>query len=235
MRKVTFVTGGSSGIGAEIARQAAEDGHHVVVFARRSGPVGRHVPVDLATHDGWDTLAGVVESEMASADAVEMFHCAGTLTPIGFAGEVDAAAYRTNVLLNAAAPQVIGDLFLRLVAARQVPATLVMITSGAARHPYPGWSAYSAGKAAMDSWVTAVGAEQSERDGVKVVAIAPGVVDTPMQGEIRQTDASDFPSVERFRALHADGELGDPVDVARRIRAAVDALSNGAVVDLRDL
>lgn len=229
------MTGGSSGIGAEIARQAAEDDHDVVVFARRPGPVGRHVPVDLATDDGWDTLADVVASEIESADSVEMFHCAGTLTPIGFAGEVDAAAYRTNVLLNAAAPQVIGDVFLRLARRRQIPATLVMITSGAARNPYPGWSAYSAGKAAMDSWVKAVGAEQAERNGVKVVAIAPGVVDTPMQGEIRRTEAADFPSVERFRGLHADGELGDPVDVARRIRAVIDSLSNGAVVDLRDL
>lgn len=207
----------------------------MVVLARRPGPVGRHVAVDLATSDGWDTLADVVASEIESADTVEMFHCAGTLTPIGFAGEVDAAAYRTNVLLNAAAPQVIGDVFLRLVRARRIPATLVMITSGAARNPYPGWSAYSAGKAATNSWVKAVGAEQAERDGVKVVAIAPGVVDTPMHGEIRQAEASDFPSVERFRDLHADGELGDPVDVARRIRAAVDSLQNGAVVDLRDL
>ncbi len=59
-----------------------------------------------------------------------------------------------------------------------------MITSGAAQKVYPGWSAYGASKAAMDQWVHVVGAEQQVRGGVKVFGVAPGVVDTPMQGQV---------------------------------------------------
>jgi NAD(P)-dependent dehydrogenase (short-subunit alcohol dehydrogenase family) len=139
------------------------------------------------------------------------------------------------VILNAAAPAIIGDAFLRAISDLDIEATLVLITSGAARTPYPGWSGYCAGKAAVDHWTRTVGAEQSERKGAKVVAIALGVVDTPMQREIRQTVSSAFPSVERFRQLHAEGELRDPGAVARRVRAVLGGLENGAVVDLRDL
>lgn len=232
MSNLTIVTGGSSGIGAEIAKQAAADGSDVIVVSRRPGPVGRHVSIDLATPDGWDAFDELL-ADPPDAESVDLYHCAGTLTPIGFAGEVEAAAYRSNVLLNSAAAQLVGDAFLR--AAGHSQATLVMITSGAARTAYPGWSAYCAGKAATDHWVRAVGAEQAERDGAKVVAIAPGVVDTPMQTEIRGTEEHEFPSVDRFRRLHSEGELADSADVARRIRRAVPTLSTGAVVDLRDL
>ena len=235
MTTSTIVTGGSSGIGAEISSQAAADGHDVLVLSRTAGPVGRHVAVDLGQPAGWDALAAAIEEAIEPAEAVEMYHCAGTLTPIGFAGEIDAAAYRESVVLNAAGPPIVGDAFLRAVYSRRMPATLVMLTSGAARSAYPGWSAYCAGKAAMDHWVRTVGAEQAIRHGVKVVAIAPSVVDTPMQAEVRGTDSSDFPDVDRFRILATDGDLADPADVARRIRAVVAGLDSGAVVDLRDL
>lgn len=232
MSNLTIVTGGSSGIGAEIAQQAAADDSEVIVVSRRPGAVGRHVSIDLATLEGWDAFDDLLAA-LPQADSVDLYHCAGTLTPIGFAGEVDAASYRGNVLLNSAGAQVVGDAFLR--AAGDSRATLVMITSGAARTAYPGWSAYCAGKAAIDLWVRTVGAEQAERNGAKVVAIAPGVVDTPMQTEIRETEEDQFPNVDRFRRLHSEGDLADPADVARRIRQAVPTLSTGAVVDLRDL
>lgn len=232
MSNLTIVTGGSSGIGAEIAKQAAADGSQVIVVSRRPGPVGRHVSIDLAAPEGWEAFDELL-SDLPDADSIDLYHCAGTLTPIGFAGEVETADYRNNVLLNSAAAQVVGDAFLR--AAGHSQATIVMITSGAARNAYPGWSAYCAGKAATDHWVRVVGAEQAERDGAKVVAIAPGHVDTPMQAQVRVADPAKYSWAARFRRAHSDGELADPVDVARRIRRAVPTLSTGAVVDLRDL
>lgn len=231
----TIVTGGSTGIGAEIARLADAEGHNVAVVSRRPGPVGTHVAADLAQPSGWSVFEALVADAAHRSERLEVFHCAGTLTPIGFAGETDPQDYRKNVLLNSAAPQIVGEAVIRAVISHPVSTSLVMITSGAARRPYPGWSAYCAGKAAMDHWVRTVGEEQALRDGVKVVAIAPGVVDTPMQAEIRETDETDFPNVERFRSLHEDGELLDPAAVALRIRAVIDQLASGAVVDLRDL
>jgi NADP-dependent 3-hydroxy acid dehydrogenase YdfG len=111
-----------------------------------------------------------------------------------------------------------------------------MLSSGAARTAYEGWSSYGAGKAAVDQWVRAVGAEQERQPvPVKVLSIAPGVVATPMQDEIRATSGRLFPTVGRFEGLYRDGELADPERVAVRLWTVMEDpnLANGAVVDLR--
>ena len=112
-----------------------------------------------------------------------------------------------------------------------------MITSGAASHVYPGWSAYGAGKAAIDQWTRTAGAEQELRGGrVRVLAVAPGIVATAMQDQIRATPARDFPEVARFVELFESGELREPAAVAAEIWALLGReLPNGAVVDLREL
>jgi benzil reductase ((S)-benzoin forming) len=172
-----------------------------------------------------------------AGERVVFAHAAGTLTPIGFAGEEDAEPYARAVLLNAAAPLVLGDAFLRAARATRAPCHLVMIGSGAARHVYPGWSSYGGGKAAVDQWVRTVGAEQDLRGGrCRALSVSPGLVATPMQDEIRATPGSRLPSVGRFVEAFEKGELRDPVQVAREIWSLLDrGLPNGAVVDLREL
>jgi NAD(P)-dependent dehydrogenase (short-subunit alcohol dehydrogenase family) len=168
-------------------------------------------------------------------ERVVFFHAAGTLTPIGYAGEVDPAAYRRNVLVNSAAPQVLGDAFLRAAQKTQARCDLVFISSGAAQSIYEGWSSYAAGKAAVDQWTRTAGAEQARRGGrCRVLAVAPGVVATPMQVEIRRSSARDFPEVARFVELEQVGALRDPDAAAREIWSLLSQdLQNGAVLDLR--
>jgi benzil reductase ((S)-benzoin forming) len=155
---------------------------------------------------------------------------------MGFAGEVDLGGYTRQVLLNAAAPQVLGAAFLQAARGTQAPCTLLNIGSGAAHNVYEGWSAYCGGKAAADHWVRTAGAEQERRGGrCRLISIAPGVVATPMQEEIRATPGEHFPQRERFEALHRDGSLREPAEVARELWALRDRdLANGAVIDLRD-
>jgi NAD(P)-dependent dehydrogenase (short-subunit alcohol dehydrogenase family) len=206
----------------------------------RSGPPEdsgiEHLEADLADPASWPELAARLEAITNTADPrrVIFIHAAGTLSPIGFAGEVDLEAYTANVLLNSAAGQVLGHVFLALAADMEGDRTLVMISSGAASSIYPGWSAYGAGKAALDQWVRNVGEEQRRRGAVVVAAIAPGVIDTSMQEQIRSTSAEDFPDVNRFRQLHEEGDLVAPDEAARRFWDAVKrGLTPGSVIDLR--
>jgi benzil reductase ((S)-benzoin forming) len=150
---------------------------------------------------------------------------------------VDSEAYTRNVLLNSASPQVLGAAFLHAARRCQARCHLVMIGSGAAHSVYEGWTSYGAGKAAVDQWVRTAGAEQARRGGrVTVLSIAPGVVATAMQEEIRATDPADFPDVERFVELHEGGELREPKTVARELWSLLDRpLENGSVLDLREL
>lgn len=233
---LVWISGASAGIGAALAATVPFPRARVIDVSRRGGTPGtEHFRADLADPADWARVGAQFAAELAGfrGERVVFIHNAGTVVPIGPAGAVDEAAYARAVLLNSAAPQVLGQAFLRAVEAVRAERHLVMLTSGAARTPYPGWSAYNAGKAAVDQWVRTVGAEPG---GCRVVAVAPGVVDTAMQGEIRAVDEDAFPAVERFRNLHNAGGLTAPEEAARGIWSLLDRpLDNGAVVDLRQL
>jgi benzil reductase ((S)-benzoin forming) len=243
MRTLVVVTGGSAGLGRALLVAAPAGARRVDVSRSGAGEGPEvadvlHLRADLADPGTWDEVGRALAVELTTEpwERITVLHNAGTLDPIGFVGEVDAPAYARNVLLNSAAGQVLGHHVIAAVRQLDARRELVLLSSGAARTAYPGWSAYGAGKAATDHWVRAVGAEQALRGGVRVLAVAPGVVATGMQATIRATDEHDFPPVERFRQLHAQGQLEDADDVARRLWALLDGDEppTGSVVDLRD-
>ena len=240
MTDLVVITGASSGLGLALARSVPFPA--VVVDISRSGPPEdsgvAHFPADLSDPDDWVAVGDELRRLIVESDPrrAVLIHAAGTLTPIGFAGEVDSASYTSNVLLNSAAGQVLGHHFLASLAGREGSHDLVIISSGAASSVYAGWSSYGAGKAALDQWVRTVGAEQDKRGGVRVSAIAPGVVATAMQAEIRSVAEQDFPEVDRFHDLHEQGDLVDPDVAARRIWTAIEAgIETGSVIDIRRL
>ena len=247
MDQLTIITGASSGIGAALAAQAEAAGHTVATVSRRPGP-GEHLAADLADPAAWSTTAEWMDGLIASRswDRIVFIHNAGTLEPVGFAGEVDSDAYMRNVLLNSASPQVLGDRFIAAAEGAGCPAQMQVISSGAGKQPFVGWSSYCAGKAAGDMWVRTAGIERSERSSrVAVYSVGPGIVDTAMQAHIRDQDTEDFPNVERFRAFKDEGALRSPDDVAAillRLAATEPGetvgsvrVENGAVIDVGQL
>ncbi len=239
-QRLTIITGASAGIGAALADEASRAGDVVATISRRPGP-GEHLACDLSDPGRWSLAVEWMDALIGSRPwaQVTAIHNAGTLDPIGFAGDVDPAAYATNVLLNSAAPQVIGNGIVGSLTRHGRAGLVMMISSGAGKNPYPGWSSYCAGKAATDMWVRTAGVEQAERGAaIKVVSVAPGVVATDMQAAIRASTENQFPTVARFRTMHEQGALSDPADVARQLFALTqvpDEVDNGAVLDVRDL
>lgn len=236
---LVWISGASSGIGRAFAAALSREDARVIDISRSGSPdADDHVEADLADPRSWATVARSFERELShwSGERVVFIHGAGVVEPIGFAGEVETDAYARNVILNSAAPQVLGHAFLAAVKHVDARRHLVMMTSGAASSVYPGWSSYGAAKAAVDQWVRDVGAEQELRGGAHVVAVAPGTVSTGMQERLRQTSEDDFPKRQKFVGLYERGELSAPEAVAREIWALLDrGLDNGAVVDLRKL
>ena len=91
---------------------------------------------------------------------------------------------------------------------------IINISSGAANHVVPGWSAYSAAKAGVDQFTRVLAAEV-EPYAITVNSAYPGVVDTQMQAEIRHTDPERFPERPRFERYYQMGQLRPPEEVAR--------------------
>jgi NAD(P)-dependent dehydrogenase (short-subunit alcohol dehydrogenase family) len=236
---LVWISGASGGIGQALAKTVPWDDARVIGISReRPEAAMEHLKVDLAAPSMWSAIGASFRRELEGFDGehVAFIHAAGVNDPIGFAGEVDSEAYLRNVLLNSAAPQVLGQLFLAAVRSLDARCHLVMLTSGAAQSVYPGWSSYGAGKAAIDQWVRNVGAEQDQRGGVQVLSVAPGTVDTAFQQQLRDTSEADFPNRQKFLDLYKQGALSDPQYVAGQIWAltALD-LDNGNVIDLRKL
>jgi benzil reductase ((S)-benzoin forming) len=86
----------------------------------------------------------------------------------------------------------------------------------------------------MDQWVRTAGAEQARRGSrCRLIAVAPGIVETAMLEEIRAASSGDFPSVEMFVELREKGRFRKPEEAAREIWSLLERdLENGAVIDL---
>ncbi|MCR9170997.1 MAG: SDR family NAD(P)-dependent oxidoreductase [bacterium] len=96
--------------------------------------------------------------------------------------------------------------------------TLVNISSGAANRSIPSWAAYCASKAALNRLTENFYLEEQER-GRKVTAyaIAPGVIDTGMQVEIRSASAENFSSKDAFVEMKEEGKLYSAEEAANRV------------------
>ena len=222
------MTGTTRGLGLAVAETLLARGWHVVGLARGPAPerlaagAYRHCVVDLADLPALE--------RWIERDAPRLFPSGDTgrlglvnnaaLLEQGSTEELKAEALARALLVGSAAPtRLMGW---ALGAAPRVPLRIVNVSSGAASSPYPGWSAYCMGKAALDMASAVLGLELEEvprlagRDA-SVVSYAPGVVDTAMQAEIRASDPASFPRRARFVELHTRGELVEPSRPAAEI------------------
>jgi NAD(P)-dependent dehydrogenase (short-subunit alcohol dehydrogenase family) len=110
------------------------------------------------------------------------------------------------------------------------------ISSGLGRRPMASSAAYCAAKAGMDHFTRCVALEEALRlQGAKVCSLAPGVIDTNMQTDLRSADPLAFPDQGNFAGLHAQGQLTSPEDAAQRVLAYLERADFGsqAVADVR--
>ncbi len=219
MSRVSVITGGGSGIGRALAQRLAEAGHRVMVAGRRrealEDTAAGHSDIEPVVADV-STPAGRSAIVTAVGDRHVRFlvHNAGVLTPVGPLSEVTLEDWRHSQAVNVEAPLFLTQALLDALTEGRV----LHVSSGAAHREMPGWGAYCASKAALHRVYTVL-REELRAQGIAVGSVRPGVVDTDMQTLIRAQSAADFPAVERFRALKAQGELEPPERVAAFIEA----------------
>jgi benzil reductase ((S)-benzoin forming) len=131
----------------------------------------------------------------------------------------------------------ITDAFVRETQDWKCPKKVLNMSTGAARRPISGWSAYCAAKAGLEMYAHSLVLEQeSSPYPVKVVSFSPGVVDTEMQQEIRHADPSIFPELNKFISYKEQGKLLNPEEVADAIIALIHSSDFGTetLVSIRD-
>lgn len=237
--KAYIVTGASKGIGLALCRQLGEAGHFVIGIARskEKGWSGNFFfERDLANLSEIQGLMAQISLAFpGNMQSVTLVNNAGTVEPIGFSERNDPAAVQANINLNLTAPMILSSLFISQLSALKIEKAIVNISSGAGRKVYPGWSAYCAAKAGLDHYSRILDAETAD---VKVVAVAPGIIDTGMQERIRKSEKMDFPLLDRFQDYKDAGKLSTPEETAGKLIELMerpDFWKLDPVLDLRDL
>lgn len=239
-----ILTGHTRGLGAAIAAELLSRRIPLLGLARtanaalaRAYPHSlQQVELDLADSASlaqW--LRGdALHRFVSGSPVVLLINNAGMLQPVGPIETQSPADIARAVALNLATPMMLAS----AVATASSDARerrVVHISSGAGRTAYPGWGVYCATKAALDHHARAVALDHSP--ALRICSLAPGVVDTAMQAEIRATPEERFPLRARFDALKREGALAAPEDCARRLVAYLlgERFGEIPVADLREL
>jgi NAD(P)-dependent dehydrogenase (short-subunit alcohol dehydrogenase family) len=219
-RSVAVVTGHSRGLGAAIADDLLHRGIPVlgVSRSRRTKSVDglEQAEVDLADEVQLHAWLGTdaLTRFAGTADRTILVNNAGLLQPIGRLEQQDPAAVTRAVAVNVGAVLALSAAFARATGTA-ADRRILHVSSGAARNAYAGWSVYCATKAALDHHARAVVLDRSPR--LRIASVAPGVIDTDMQAEIRETPQDNFPDRERFVAMKEEGSLRTPADAAKSL------------------
>ncbi|HEX2677219.1 MAG TPA: SDR family oxidoreductase [Polyangiales bacterium] len=223
-----LITGASRGIGRAIALALAERGAELVLCARDrlaleavAKEAGRGTPL-VASLDRSDTLAELVDAAVVELGGLDVLvNCAGIVryAAVGEVSPADLAA-QMNVNFNAA-------FLLAQRAAQHMRqaghgGAIVNVASTLGLKPAPLTAAYAASKAALIAMTRAFALELG-RHGIRVNAVAPGVVDTDMVRVERPGAVSVDAQLQALREQHLVGRLGTPEDVAQAVLYLLDA------------
>lgn len=225
MQEILIITGGSKGIGRGIVNAYVAKGASVFSIARTANAElttkgVTQVEFDLTNFQNIEEEFRQIFSllDRAEISKITFINNAGTLGKIGPLVKLDTNTINHAVQLNITVPIICCAAFIKNTSAWKAEKTIINITSGAALKPYFGWSVYCSTKAALNMLTESLALEQRDiLNGVKLLAIAPGVVDTDMQAEIRQSNEEDFKDIGRFLALKEDNLLNDITAVGEAI------------------
>jgi benzil reductase ((S)-benzoin forming) len=223
-----LLTGHSRGLGAALSRLAQEQGHQVLGLSSQELDLSN----TKAVHDFLQS--DQFASFFANSEKAVLINNAGRLLPVGMNGSLCSREILETVTVNVGAALALTNAF--IAATQPCPdRRIVQISSGAARSPYAGWSIYCATKAALDQHAQALAMENHA--GLRIESLAPGIIDTDMQGQVRATSLAQFPMRAKFDKLKAEGALASPEWVARKLLGHILSEQFGQQVctDLRQI
>jgi len=220
VNKRALITGGTSGIGLETARQFLDEGARVVVTgsseasiaaARRElGERALVLRADAGNVAAQAPLARAIEEAFGGLDVVFVNAGIAQLRPIE---QWDEAAFDRLFAINLKGPYFLLQSLLPLLAN---PSSVVLNTSVNAHIGMPTSSVYGASKAALLSLTRTLSGELIGR-GIRVNAISPGPISTPLYGKLGMSDEQLKQTAESIRSLVPAGRFGTPSEIAKAV------------------
>jgi NAD(P)-dependent dehydrogenase (short-subunit alcohol dehydrogenase family) len=245
-----ILTGASRGMGLAMAQQLIKPHHMVVCISRHSNPdlAAAAMASDVALEQ-WqlDLSRGQAAAEQLQAwlkkqspnafASATLINNAGVIPRISPLSDSDPADLANALRVGLEAPMQLTAAFLHATADWTVARKVLNISSGLGRRAMASQSAYCAAKAGMDHFTRCVALDEAAKPhGAKVCSLAPGVIDTDMQVQLRGAPTADFPDAANFANLKNGGLLTSPADAATRVLAWLDRADFGTqpVADVRE-
>jgi len=231
--RVWLITGASAGFGRALTEQALADGDTVVAAVRRPDSVkdlveatpDRLSVVELDVTKP-EQITAAVEEVLARHDRVDVLVNNAGRGVIGAAEDLSDAQLRGQLDLHLFGPAALTRAVLPRMRA-QGSGAIVQLSSQGGRYAFPGTSAYSASKFALEGWSESL-AKEVQPLGIQVLIVEPG----PFRTSFNEPNVIEFTEPTEpyqdttggvIKALaDADGkQLGDPVRAARAIITAL--------------
>jgi NAD(P)-dependent dehydrogenase (short-subunit alcohol dehydrogenase family) len=218
--KRALITGGTSGIGLETARQFLHEGARIAITGRNPATleIARKelgsdvliIPSDSADVAAQNSVAETLGRQFGGLDILFVNAGVAELKPIE---QWDEAAFDRNFAINVKGPYFLVQALLPLFAN---PASIVLNASVNAHIGMPNTSVYGATKAALLSLARTLSGELIAR-GIRVNAVSPGPVSTPLYGKLGLSE-TDLRSVSAsIQSQVPAGRFGNPSEIAKAI------------------
>jgi len=220
-----IVTGASRGLGRAIAEQLLQPGHAVLGISRHApaAPPGLEQwacdladPLPVAARlQAW--LEALAPANFSSATLINNAAFLAEPRPLR---DADAASLSAAVRVGLEAPLLLTAAFLRATREWKADKRALHISSGLGRRAMASQAPYCAVKAALDHLARAQVLEEALlENGAKVVSLAPGIIDTDMQVQLRGAEPSAFPDRDAFVQMKTGGRLDSPAVAAAKVVA----------------
>jgi len=218
-KKVVLVTGGGTGLGFEISRALIQSGAKVVITGRRErvlcnaceslGKNSNYIVNDITELNSLPDLVDKVENEQGAIDI--LVNNAGINSKKHIL-QVSDEEFNNIIQTNLTAVFALSREAAKKMKQRK-SGSIIMITSMAALYGIPNVTAYSASKSGVLGFTRALSVDLAPYN-IRVNAIAPGFIDSPM---LRKAFDADHDRKKRVLERTPLNSLGNPEDVANAV------------------
>jgi len=214
-----IITGTSRGIGLALAKRALNQPNTTVLGIARTNTLSHpNFMFQQANLTSVDVVNAIEFPADTGFSKIVLVNNAGMLGDVHPLGETESQSIIETIAVNITAPALLLNKFLGFYANSKAQKVVINISSGAGRRSIPSWSVYCATKAALDMLSKVAQHEQIEKEtNTKVFSVAPGVVETAMQEQIRGVEKTSFSQVDDFLELKQKGMLVTPESVAEKL------------------
>ncbi|MCF6366858.1 MAG: SDR family NAD(P)-dependent oxidoreductase [Bacteroidales bacterium] len=236
-----FITGTSRGIGKSIAEILLKNDTVKITGISRTSTIKHknysHITTDLSDLNDTESI---FFPTVEDAEEIVLINNSGIISEILRVGKMKNVEIINDYNVNIVSPSILMNNFIKKYQNYTNKRTILNISSGAGRHTIDAWSVYCASKAALDMFSKNIDIEQSffsKKNQIKVFSVAPGVIDTEMQKQIRETSPSEFSNVEKFIDLKENNELATTEETANLLLDIINNKDNytDVILDVRNL